>query len=81
MPPRQFDLGKAGLVTNAIAFVYSVFVLFWVAWPPAKDVTAQTFNWASVMFVGIVLFSLIFYIVSGRKTYDGPVVLVRQPGW
>jgi choline transport protein len=78
LPPAQWSLGRFGIWINGAGFVYSAFILFWAGWPGAKDVTTTTFNWSSVMFVGVFLFSVIYYIVSGRKTYSGPVVLVRR---
>lgn len=38
----------------------------------------MTFNWAPVMFVGVFLFALVYYVAYGRKSYRGPVVLVKQ---
>jgi choline transport protein len=78
LPPAQWSLGRSGIWINGAGFVYSSFILFWAGWPGAKDVNATTFNWSSVMFVGVFLFAVVYYVVSGRKTYSGPVVLVRQ---
>jgi choline transport protein len=83
LPPRQWDLGRYGTAINAVAFVYSFFVMFWVPWPPAaqKPFNAMTFNWSIVMFAAVLVFSLVYYVLHGRKGYAGPVTLVRQPGW
>lgn len=35
-------------------------------------------NWAIVVYSGVIIFSLIFYALYGRKTYDGPVEYVRK---
>jgi choline transport protein len=80
LPLARWSLGKWGLPINATAFVYSVFILFWTGWPGAKEVTALSFNWSSVMFVGIFIISLVFYAFSGRHQYQGPVLLVRSDG-
>jgi choline transport protein len=80
LPLARWSLGRWGTPINAIAFVYSVFILFWTGWPGAKDVTAETFNWSSVMFVGIFIISLVFYAIYGRHQYQGPVLLVRNDG-
>jgi len=40
-------------------------------------VTASTFNWAPVMFVAAILWSIAYYIVRGRKVYIGPVASVK----
>jgi uncharacterized membrane protein YdbT with pleckstrin-like domain len=48
-------------------------LLFFLGTP----VTASTFNWAPVMFVVAVLWSIAYYIVKGRKVYVGPVASVK----
>jgi choline transport protein len=78
LPLARWSLGRWGTPINAVAFVYSVFILFWTGWPGAKDVTTETFNWSSVMFVGIFIISLAFYAVIGRHQFKGPVVLVEH---
>ena len=35
-------------------------------------------NYAIVVYSGVIVFSLIFYIFYGRKSYDGPVAYVRK---
>jgi choline transport protein len=78
LPPAQWSLGRYGIWINGVGFFYSFFVLFWAGWPSAKEITVETFNWSPVMFVGVFIFSVVYYIVWGHKTYAGPVVLVRQ---
>jgi choline transport protein len=77
LPPAQWSLGRWGVWVNAVGFVYSFFILFWAGWPEQQAITAVTLNWAPVIFAGVLIFSLSFYLVQGRKTYAGPVVLVR----
>jgi choline transport protein len=78
LPVARWSLGRWGTPVNAIAFVYSNFILFWTGWPGAKDPTVETFNWSVVMFGGIGIISFVYYFVSGRKNYTGPVALVRS---
>jgi choline transport protein len=78
LPYARWSLGALGTPINGIAFVYSVYVFFWTGWPGAKDPTLQTFNWSSVMFGGVLLISMVYYIIWGRTHYKGPVVLVRS---
>lgn len=78
LPPAMWSLGKYGLPINAVGFLYSFFTVLWIAWPAAKNPTKETFNWSSVMFAAVIIISTVFYMVSGRKTYSGPVVLVRK---
>ena len=78
LPPSQFSLGKLGIPINIAAVVYSAWAFFWSFWPIATPVTAAGFNWASVIFVGVLIFAAIFYVFRAHKVYHGPVVLVRR---
>ena len=40
-------------------------------------VTLSTLNWAPVMFVAAIFWSIAYYIVKGRKVYVGPVASVK----
>jgi hypothetical protein len=42
--------------------------------PAAFPVTGNTMNYASVVFLGGILVSMIWYIVWGRKNYKGPPI-------
>jgi amino acid transporter len=78
LPPSVWNLGKWSLPVNAIGFLYSFYTLIWIAWPAAPSPTRETFNWASVMFVAVLIISFGFYVTTGVKSYSGPVVLVRK---
>ena len=51
-----------------------VFVIFWSVWPPATPVTAPTMNYSIVVTGGVIIFSIIWYFVRGRKEYRGPTI-------
>jgi hypothetical protein len=57
--------------------IYASWSFFWSFWPNAHDVNAENFNWASVLFVGLMGISAVLYWVHARKVYDGPVVKVE----
>lgn len=78
LPHRRWDMGRAGLAVNIIGLLYCCFALFWSLWPSERHVTRENFNWSVVIFVGVFIMSLLMYIVSGRKKYSGPVVIVQQ---
>ncbi len=80
LPPARWSLGKAGLPVNCIALVYACWAFFWSFWPNSHDVMATNFNWASVIFVGLMGISSLLYFVHARKVYDGPVALVEGRG-
>ncbi|KAH7021801.1 amino acid permease 2 [Macrophomina phaseolina] len=79
LPNCRWSLGKWGVPVNAFGFLYSLHAFFWCFWPNATPTDAENFNWASVMFVAVAIFSTIYYYVWGRKAYKGPVVLTE--GW
>lgn len=46
--------------------------------PLNRPVDAESFNWAPVIFVAVIIVAMITYIVQGRHIYDGPVALVKK---
>jgi amino acid transporter len=79
LPKARWSLGKWGVMINASAFLYSFFAFFWCFWPNAVPVTAESFNWSSVMFVAVVIISTADYWLRARSVFKGPVSTVQ--GW
>ncbi|KAK4556127.1 hypothetical protein LTR86_006824 [Recurvomyces mirabilis] len=77
LPTAAFSLGRFGVPVNAFAVIYSMWSLFWACWPQQYPVTASGFNWASPIFIAVVLGSLIYFAFKARHTYEGPVVMVE----
>ncbi|PMD39045.1 amino acid transporter-like protein [Hyaloscypha variabilis F] len=69
-----FSLGRFGFVINAttVAWILLAIVLFCM--PTAIPVTPVSMNYASVVFMGFALISVIWYIISGRKEFTGPPI-------
>jgi choline transport protein len=78
LPRSSFRLGRAALPINIIGLAYCVYLIIFLPWPTFLPTTLEGFNWASVMFVGIMALSAVYYLVWGRKMYQGPVVHVKQ---
>ncbi|TVY19970.1 Choline transport protein [Lachnellula arida] len=80
IPWGPFKMGRAGTPVTVFSIIYSSQGMFFSFWPPNAHVTAESMNWSSVVFVGIVACSLIFWVLHGRKVYKGPLVevIVRQ---
>lgn len=78
LPTRRWSLGKFGLVVNIFAFCFVLPLFVFAFFPLTKDVDRKTFNYASVMFVGLLFVALIYYEIRGKKLYAGPVALVRR---
>lgn len=67
MPKGPFDLGRFSLPLNCIAVAWVIFFAVMLCIPSVHPVTAETMNWASVMIVGIMSLSVLFWFISGRK--------------
>ncbi|KAJ6446909.1 primary-amine oxidase [Purpureocillium lavendulum] len=67
-------LGRYGLPVNILAMVYACWSFFWSFWPNSFKVTAETFNWACVIFVGLMALASVLYFLQAKYVYDGPVV-------
>ncbi|KAI9648810.1 hypothetical protein NHQ30_003451 [Ciborinia camelliae] len=78
LPTRRWSLGKYGMAINIGALVFLTPIWFFAFWPLTLPVTAQNLNWSSVMFVGAVGVSLVYYYGWARFVYKGPMVLVKR---
>ncbi|KJK65787.1 amino acid permease GABA permease [Aspergillus parasiticus SU-1] len=77
LPPSRWSLGRFGMPVNILALVYASWAFFWSFWPVNREVTAETLNWAPVLFVGVMGTSGLLYWLVARKVYEGPVVKVE----
>lgn len=66
--------GIIGILNNIYACMYMIFVIFWSVWPPQTPVTAENMNYSVVVTAGVIIFSIVWYFVQGRKEYHGPTV-------
>lgn len=79
LPPGRWSLGKAGLAVNVFALVYGLFAMAFIVLPGSPvDLTTETFNWAPVIFVGVMAVAFVYFFAGGRKTYLGPVTSVKD---
>ncbi|KAK4631191.1 hypothetical protein CLAFUW4_02390 [Fulvia fulva] len=77
LPPTRFPLGRLGLPINILALCFLSLAFVLVFFPAAPDPKPQDMNWVSLIFGSVIGFALIFYVVSKRNTYKGPVEYVR----
>lgn len=54
-----------------LVFVFAFF-------PPIPNPPSVNMNWAIVVYTGILLFAGMYYAISARHHYDGPVEYVRK---
>ena len=67
-----WKLGRLGLPINIYAAVYTLITLVFSFFPPSVPVTAVTMNWSCVVYGGVVILGIIFYLTYGHKRYIGP---------
>ena len=70
--------GYFGIIINSVACVYMCLILFFSVWPPAIPVSGASMNYAIVMFSGCAVVGAVYYLVSARRTYKGPLVEVLE---
>ncbi|KAJ9102235.1 hypothetical protein QFC19_004779 [Naganishia cerealis] len=70
--PGPFYMGSWGLWVNIIMVSWTVFECIILAFPTIQPITAQNFNYASVITIGVMILSGIWYALGGRRHYHGP---------
>lgn len=76
LPPARFSLGRAGLPLNSFSVIFSTYSSFWAFWPQGNPVTVTDFNWAVVIFGGVMAIAMLYFLFRARHRYAGPVALV-----
>ena len=74
IPYGPFQLGKWRTPINIIAILYTVFTSFFLLWPTSQHTNAEYMNWSIVLVGGIVIISIIWWFIEGRKHFVGPDV-------
>lgn len=74
LEPGPFNMGKASFWVNAWAVLWTTFVSIIFILPTIRPVTAENMNYAALILVGIIVFAVIWWYVSGRHFYIGPRV-------
>ena len=68
-----WNLGKFGLICNILAIAFCVFLIIFLPFPAALPVSGETMNYASPVFVGVLVLAAINYVVRARKRFTGPI--------
>jgi choline transport protein len=76
--PTQFSLGKAGIWINGIAIVYLCMAFLFAFFPTFPHPTPDLMNWNILIYGVVVLFSLAYFFIMGRKLYVGPVEYINR---
>ncbi|KAI7722011.1 amino acid transporter-like protein [Hortaea werneckii] len=78
LPLRRWSLGRYGLAINIVAVCFVLPLFVFACFPLTKEVDRETLNYASVMFAGVLLIALVYYMFRGRELYAGPVALIEK---
>ena len=76
--PRRFNLGSWGLAVNVFSLLFLALLYVMIFFPAVPNPTAMEMNWAVLIYGGVMLLSLVYFALVGRKTYLGPVEYVRK---
>ncbi|RAL06723.1 amino acid transporter [Aspergillus homomorphus CBS 101889] len=71
--PGPWHMGRFSTFINAWACVWTLFVSVIFVLPTARPVTASNMNYACVFLVFVLLFALVYWYISGKRFYHGPV--------
>lgn len=77
--PSRFDLGpRLGLFINLVAVCFSFVQFVFVFFLTAPNPTVPYFNWCLLVYGVVILWSGGYYLIWGKKSYEGPVTYVRR---
>lgn len=68
-----WTMGRFGIVVNMIAAAFLTISIVFSFFPPAYPVTPQNMNWSCVVFGGEMILGGAWFVVRGRKQFNGPV--------
>lgn len=68
--------GVLGIMVNTFACLYETVVIFFALWPSEQPVTAGNMNYTVLVTGAVIIFSVVYYYLWGRKEYMGPVIEV-----
>lgn len=78
--PGPWNLGWASPFINAWACLWTLFVSIIFILPNFRPVTAENMNYAVAFLAFILLASMFFWFVNGKRYYTGPVVEAEVTG-
>ncbi|KAL8823379.1 MAG: hypothetical protein Q9191_005907 [Dirinaria sp. TL-2023a] len=70
--------GIAGIILNGVVCAFLATAWFFSFWPADSAVTAATMNYNCLVWGSVVVLSLFYYGVKGRKEYAGPIIEVDE---
>lgn len=71
-----FRLGRCGLTLNILAILFTIWVTIFLLFPSFQPVTPQDMNYSSLVLGAVLLFSIFWWFVHGKRNFLGPTVMV-----
>ncbi|KAI8145229.1 amino acid/polyamine transporter I [Fennellomyces sp. T-0311] len=78
MTKGPFSLGRWSIPINIIAVAWIAFFGVILCIPSVNPVSPETMNWSCLMIGAILIFSLTFWFLGGRKNYKGPMQTLTE---
>lgn len=72
-----FKLGRWGIPINVFALTYLIYLIIWMPFPSMRPVTASNMNYAGPIMLGVIIFALGDWFLSGHKRFVVPVSRYR----
>ena len=64
--------GRWGILVNVFSCAYLTTVFFFTFWPTSLPVDAASMNYNCVLLGGVMILSIAYYCIWGKKDYKGP---------
>lgn len=77
LPPRYMNLGKFGVVVNALAVSWVVFLNVIYCFPTRMPVSGKNMNYVSIVCAGMMAFILLLWFTTKKKTFMGPTIDIK----
>ncbi|KAI9660384.1 MAG: hypothetical protein M1821_009734 [Bathelium mastoideum] len=73
VPFGPWSIGRYGLFVNLFALAYLALITSFIVFPPFQPVSWGQMNYAGPIYGLSLVLCLAFWLIYGRKTYNGPV--------
>lgn len=70
--------GIWGIISNTVAIIYLTIGVFFSLWPASLEVTASTMNYSVVGTGGVIILSILYYVLYAKGRYNGPIMEVLR---
>lgn len=67
-----------GVPINIVAIAFALFQVVMSFFPLTAVVNQETMNYGVVMFSGVAIISVVYYVARARHVYKGPVVHINH---